>query len=66
MPLQIFLRQGCLKMDYTEFKQEIYKTTGIDLNLYKETQMLWRINSLLKRKGYDEYSGFLNEIKINN
>lgn len=46
-------------MDWTGFKEEVYRLTTIDLNAYKEKQMKRRIDSLIKKHSidsYDEYS----------
>ncbi len=45
-------------MDYTGFKEQVFKLTRIDLNAYKERQMKRRIDTLItknKYKGYDDY-----------
>lgn len=44
--------------EYTEFKADVYKLTGIDLNLYKERQMKRRIESLIARKRFPGYKEF--------
>lgn len=39
--------------------------TGIDLSLYKERQMLRRINAIVAKYNYDDYSGYIDAIKSN-
>jgi chemotaxis protein methyltransferase CheR len=51
-------------MNYEEFKKEIYKITGIDLNSYKERQMKRRLNSLISKREFDGYQTYLNALKI--
>ncbi len=38
--------------DWSTFKQKLKLKTGIDLDLYKEAQMMRRLNNLIVRKGY--------------
>ncbi len=52
-------------MTYEEFKTHIYKMTGIDLSLYKERQMLRRINAIVAKYNYKDFSEYLNSIKSN-
>ncbi len=52
-------------MDYSGFKAEVYKLSGIDLNAYKEKQMLRRIDSLISRNAFTGYIDFIDELKIN-
>jgi len=50
-------------MNYELFKYEIFKLTGIDLNLYKENQMKRRIENYIKRhkyEGYEQFARMLN------
>lgn len=52
--------------DYEDFKVFVLKSTGIDLNAYKERQMKRRIDSLIERNkfnGYDSYSKALTTDK---
>lgn len=49
--------------DYNSFKRGIYDFTGINLDCYKEEQMKRRIDSLILRKGYVDYDGYLNRIR---
>lgn len=39
--------------------------TGIDLSLYKERQMLRRINAIVAKYNFDDYSGYIDAIKSN-
>jgi chemotaxis methyl-accepting protein methylase len=50
-------------MDYEGFKLEIYKLTDINLSLYKEKQMKRRIDSLIKKNGYDLYVEYVQALK---
>lgn len=52
-------------MDYKGFKTEIFKLTDINLSLYKEKQMKRRIDSLIRRNGYEEYSDYVDVLKKN-
>ena len=51
--------------NYEEFKDSIYKLTRIDLNSYKERQMKRRIESLIRKSGFQSYSEYVEEIKSN-
>lgn len=53
-------------MDYEGFKSEIYKMTGINLSYYKEKQMKRRIDSLIKKNGYERYEDYVKVLKSNN
>lgn len=48
---------------YEEFKADILKYSGIDLNSYKEQQMKRRLDTLINRKGYNGYTGYFQAIK---
>jgi len=50
-------------MDYEGFKSEINNLSGINLSLYKEKQMKRRIDSLINRNGFDNYSDYVKELK---
>mgnify|MGYP000061889718 CR=1 FL=1 len=50
-------------MDYEGFKKEIYKLSGIDLNLYKEKQMKRRLNSLISKNNFDGYAPYVVALK---
>ena len=52
-------------MTYEQFKTQIYNMTGIDLSLYKERQMLRRINAIVAKYSFDDYTGYLEAIKSN-
>ncbi|NLL93175.1 MAG: protein-glutamate O-methyltransferase CheR [Clostridiales bacterium] len=52
-------------MDYEQFKAQVYVLTKIDLNSYKEKQMKRRIDSLIAKNNYSEYSEFIQAIKTN-
>ena len=52
-----------MSMNYEDFKKEIYKITGIDLNSYKERQMKRRLNSLISKRGFDGYQSYIEAIK---
>lgn len=47
---------------YEDFKRAILELTGIDLSSYKEKQMKRRIDSLIRRKGYDGYHTYYNAL----
>ena len=51
--------------NYEEFKDSIYELTKIDLNSYKERQMKRRIESLIRKSGFQSYSEYVEEIKSN-
>lgn len=51
------------KFDYPYFENRIYQITGIDLFMYKEKQMMRRVNTLMKRKGYADYKEFADAIQ---
>lgn len=51
--------------NYEEFKDSIYELTKIDLNSYKERQMKRRIESLVRKSGFQSYSEYVKEIKTN-
>jgi chemotaxis protein methyltransferase CheR len=52
-------------MDYEGFKKEIFGMTGIKLDLYKEKQMKRRIDSLIKKNGFQGYKDYVTELKGN-
>lgn len=52
-------------LDYEEFKININKLMGLDLNAYKQKQMYRRLNSLIKRLGMSNYKEYFNLIKEN-
>jgi chemotaxis protein methyltransferase CheR len=52
-------------MDYEGFKTSIYKLTNINLTAYKEQQMKRRIDSLISKNGFSNYSEYFNELKDN-
>ncbi|WP_174734011.1 CheR family methyltransferase [Mesobacillus harenae] len=50
--------------DYDQFKEYIYRKTGINLSLYKEAQMKRRLTTLYQKKGFKsfrEYTLGLNQ-----
>ena len=47
---------------WPEFKAAILKRTGIDLNAYKERQMLRRISTLMSMHGAEDFVAYLNLI----
>ncbi|EIJ78680.1 methyl-accepting chemotaxis protein methyltransferase [Bacillus methanolicus PB1] len=47
-----------MSQDYLEFISNIKRKTGIDLALYKETQMKRRLTSLYEKKGYNSFHEF--------
>lgn len=52
-------------MDYTHFKQQIYRLTRIDLSAYKENQMKRRIDAFIKKHGCNQYEEFIRLISSN-
>ncbi|CAM3445067.1 CheR family methyltransferase [Cytobacillus oceanisediminis] len=51
-----------MNQDYQEFIINIKRKTGIDLSLYKETQMKRRLISLYEKKGYRSFGDFYSGI----
>ena len=51
-------------MDYEGFKVDILKLSGIDLNAYKEKQMKRRIDSLIKKNGFELYEEYVKALKL--
>lgn len=49
--------------DYEAFKKLFLSLSSIDLNLYKEKQMKRRITSLVEKRGFTQYSPFLEAMK---
>lgn len=47
---------------YEDFKEKIFRKTGINLSCYKERQMKRRIESLIKRNNYNTYEDYYNAI----
>ena len=54
-----------LDRDYESFKEQLKKDTGIDLSLYKESQMKRRLASLKDKKGFGTFSSLYGEMKRN-
>lgn len=52
-------------MDYEGFKSEILKLSDINLSFYKERQMKRRIDSLIRKNGYERYDDYVNVLRIN-
>ncbi|NLK97577.1 protein-glutamate O-methyltransferase CheR [Defluviitalea saccharophila] len=50
---------------YEDFKKEILRISGIDLNSYKERQMKRRIDALIKKNNYDAYESYVMALKTN-
>ena len=48
---------------YEDFKKEVLIISGIDLHSYKERQMKRRIDALIKKNNYEDYSSYLNALK---
>ena len=49
--------------DYENFKKDVYALTNINLSLYKERQMKRRIESLMVRKGYNNFEDYFHAMK---
>jgi chemotaxis protein methyltransferase CheR len=54
-----------MMMDYEGFKKEIYGMTSINLSYYKEKQMKRRIDSLIKKNGFELYEDYVKALKTN-
>ena len=52
--------------DYEAFKGEVFQLTKIDLNAYKERQMKRRIESLIKKHGFDNFDQYVKALKTDN
>lgn len=52
-----------LVKDYEAFKTEVFSLSKIDLNAYKERQMKRRIDSLIKKNGFDGYDAYVKALK---
>lgn len=50
-------------MDYTQFKEQFLRLSGIDLNAYKENQMKRRIDAMIRKHQCRAYDEFLELIK---
>lgn len=50
---------------YEDFKKDVLKLTGIDLNAYKERQMKRRIDTLIERNKFKDYETYTKELKTN-
>lgn len=50
-------------MDYESFKKEINIISGINLGAYKEKQMKRRIDSLMRKNGYELYDLYFKALK---
>ena len=48
--------------NWESFKEKWLKKSGIDLNLYKPTQMHRRINNFMERSGTNDYNKFLEMV----
>ena len=55
-----------MECTYEQFKREIYKITGLNLDYYKEKQMKRRIDSWISSKGLEGYPAFLKVAKTDN
>ncbi|MBN8234679.1 protein-glutamate O-methyltransferase CheR [Halobacillus kuroshimensis] len=49
--------------DYISFMEDIFAKTGIDLSLYKETQMKRRLTSLRDKRGYRSFSSYFQAME---
>ncbi|GAW92948.1 CheR family methyltransferase [Calderihabitans maritimus] len=50
-------------MEFTDFKQQVYKQFGIDLNGYKERQLKRRITSLMLAQGFKDYRDYFLQLQ---
>lgn len=51
--------------NYEDFKGAIYDLTKINLDSYKERQMKRRIESLIRKSGFNSYTQYVEEVKNN-
>lgn len=49
-------------MQFAEFKNQVHRRFGLDLNSYKETQLKRRLDNLLVRSKMTDYSELLNNL----
>ncbi|MBQ7724927.1 MAG: protein-glutamate O-methyltransferase CheR [Lachnospiraceae bacterium] len=49
--------------DYEKFKKDIFNLTKIDLSAYKEKQMRRRIDTLIERNSFKDYSSYADGLK---
>ncbi|WP_453995416.1 CheR family methyltransferase [Bacillus nitroreducens] len=52
-----------MNTDYTLFTQQIKRKTGIDLQLYKEAQMVRRLTSLYEKRGFSNFQEYFKGIE---
>lgn len=52
-----------MEQDYRLFIEKVKRKTGIDLSLYKETQMKRRLTSLYQKKVFIPFKNFFKEWK---
>lgn len=55
-----------MNTDYITFTQQIKRKTGIDLRLYKETQMLRRLTSLYEKRGFVSFVDYYKGLEKDN
>ena len=55
--------KGSQMDQYEKFKRNIHELINIDLNYYKEKQMLRRITSLMKRNGFNSLDEYFLKLK---
>lgn len=51
-----------MKDDYIEFIQSVKRKVGIDLHLYKETQMKRRLTTLRNKRGYSSFGSYFEAL----
>ncbi|WP_445492198.1 CheR family methyltransferase [Niallia sp. 03133] len=54
-----------MEKDYEEFVRNFYRTSGIDLSLYKEAQMKRRLTSLYVKRGFKSFRDYFHSISQN-
>ncbi|MFT8321541.1 MAG: protein-glutamate O-methyltransferase CheR [Bacillus sp. (in: firmicutes)] len=54
-----------MEKDYEDFVRDFYKTSGIDLSLYKEAQMKRRLTSLYVKRGFTSFYEYFQAIRKN-
>ncbi|MFC4735895.1 CheR family methyltransferase [Bacillus daqingensis] len=52
-----------MSADYIAFTEAVYKKTGIDLTLYKESQMKRRLTSLRDKRGFISFSDYYKALR---
>lgn len=51
--------------DFISFKEQVFKTFGLELNSYKENQLKRRLDNLITRKNYPNYQAYFRYLTSN-